>query len=130
MNPVPHLTADEAAALLGMSARQFRFYTETLGFIQPMDTPLGPRYREDELLEFRDATRPGGPPVTKLKIGEAARILGVTTRTLRQAAEGDEPLLHRDKRGMFDYAEVHAFKSKRGGRKGLRDPVPFPAKGT
>ena len=120
MNPVPLLTADEAAALLGMDMGQFRFYGDTLGFIKPMDTPVGPRYREDDLLEFRAATRPGGLPVVMLKSGEAAHILGVDVRTLANAAKAR--ILRRDARGRYYADEVHALNRARAGRKTLRVP--------
>jgi len=105
--PVPLLDATEAADLVGVSLDRFLVLSGELGLIQAMDTPVGPRYREDELTELADAIAPASRYHTKLKPGEAARILRVTTPTLRQYAKDGK--LHRTQDGLYDADEVRAL---------------------
>ena len=118
---VPLLTEDEAAALLGVSTAQFGFYAGTLGFIRPMDTPVGPRYREDELKELREAIAPAIEKMNRLRPGEAARLLGVTTRTLVTFVNAGR--LHRDPVGFYDAVEVRALAAQRDADKMLWLPA-------
>lgn len=111
---VPLLTAGDAARFLGVSMERFRDFEEDLGLVTPMSTQVGPRYREDELAELRDAIAPAAMYHTKLKPGEAARVLGVTTPTLRRWVELGR--LHRDEQGLYDADEVHALDTRRRGR--------------
>jgi hypothetical protein len=98
------LTAAEAARILG----RFRL---------PEDHGLTPIacYREDEVLELRDAM---APAPGNIRIGQAAYILGVGVETVRRAAS--EGLLTRDERGLYDSAEVRALHEARQGGKLLR----------
>ncbi len=124
MRPIPPngvtlLNAEETAGILGGGMERLEFL-QARGFIRPIRTPRGPGYREDLVRELRAAIIPPGRAEGKLKPGEAARILGVTTRTLHNAAAGDDPVLHRDAQGMYDADEVYALNEARGGRKFLR----------
>lgn len=102
--PVALLDATEAADLLGVSLDRFR-HLEAINAIGPMDTPVGPRYRHDELTELAEVIAPASWYHTKLKPCEAARILRVTTPTLRRYAKLG--YLHRDAQGYYDADEVH-----------------------
>lgn len=117
------LDVEESADLLGISETRFRFL-ERRGFIQPLATPVGPRYREDLLKELHAAIGPATGYAGAIRVSEAAHILGVNTRTVRNAA--DAGLLHRDARGRYDAAEVYALRQERGEGKLLRPVQPPP----
>jgi hypothetical protein len=119
---VPLLTAEEAAELLGMSTAWLQDIEENLGLIKAMDTQVGPRYREDELLQLAAAAGPAIERAQWIRPGEAARRLGVTVPTLRKYA--GEGWLHRDRWGMYNAIEIGALNRERGGRKFLRPPEP------
>lgn len=113
------LDVTESADLLRLSVPRFRFL-ERCGFIAAMDTPLGPRYREDELADLKTAITPPARAAGKLKPREAARILGVDVRTLWAAAR--DGVVSRDPQGLYDAGEVHDLNEARAGRKTLRLP--------
>jgi len=119
MRPTPPgggvlLTDTEAARILG---RRFRLL-EDQGFITPIATLRGPCYREDEVLELRDALgTPTGNSV-RIRVGQAAYILGVGVETVRRYAS--DGWLSRDERGLYDSAEVRALYEAWQGGKPLR----------
>ena len=117
MRPIPPggvllLDAGEAAGLLGSEDR-LRL-CEHRGFITAMDTPLGPRYREDELLELRRAWDAGPALRGRLRPGQAAYVLGVSPETLRNSPWGRT--LTRDDQGCYDADEIRAVKAGRDAR--------------
>ena len=117
---VPLLTADEAAERLGISAAWFQEIEAVQGLIRPMDTPVGPRYREDELAELADAAGPAIERAQWIRPGEAARRLGVTVPTLRKHA--GKGRLRRNHQGLYNALEIRALNEERAGRKFLRQP--------
>lgn len=117
---VPLLDAREAADLLGISMDRFQAFDEELDLIKPMSTPLGPRYREDELTRLAEAIAPASRYHIKLKPGEAARILRLTVPTLRRYAQ--EGRLHRDPAGLYDADEVHVLSRQRTEQRAARPP--------
>ena len=119
MKPTPPggvllLDADTTARILG---DRFGFLTGR-GFIGPVGTSRGPCYREDEVLELRDAidaaTAPAGGISVPVTGRQAAYILGVGTETVRRAAAAG--LLTRDERGWYDSAEVRLLHGARQGK--------------
>lgn len=118
---VPLLDAEESAGVLGVTTGRFEGIRD-LGFIKPLDTPVGPRYRRDELEDLAEAIAPAVARPQWIRPSEAARMLGVTVPTLRiRASEG---LLHRNVQGHYDAAEIRALNKQRAGRKALRPPQP------
>lgn len=117
---VPLLTAEEAAELLGISAGWLQDIEENLRLIKAMETPVGPRYRRDELEELAAAVGPAIERAQWIRPGEAARRLGVTVPTLRKYA--GEGWLHRDRWGMYSAIEIRVLNQQRNGRKFLRPP--------
>jgi hypothetical protein len=105
------LDAEDAAELLGISMSQFR-HLEEIHVIQPMTTPVSHGYREDEMLELAEVIAPAVAKQNRIRPRDAARILGVTTRTLiKQVALGR---LHRDPQGFYDAAEVRGLAGRKG----------------
>lgn len=124
------LDAEHAAELLGVSMDRFWFLKNECRFasLEPMDTQVGPRYREDLLRELHEAIAPATGYAGKIRVSEAAHILGVNTRTVRNAVAAG--LLHRDGRGWYDAAEVHGLRRERGAGKLLRPVQPPQRRGT
>lgn len=107
------LGAEESAVLLDVRMHQFR-HLEKCGFIQPVGTPLGPRYREDLIRDLAEALAPVVEKQNRIRPGEAAAILGVTSRTVSNHVAAGR--LHRDPQGLYDAAEVRALARARGKR--------------
>lgn len=105
------LDAENAASLLGVSLSQLR-RLEEIGAIGPMQTPVGPCYREDELAELAETIAPAVAKMNRIRPAEAARILGVTTRTVSNHFHAGR--LHRDPQGFYDAAEVRALHARKG----------------
>lgn len=107
------LDAEESAALLDVTMKEFRLFTER-GFITAYTTPLGPRYREDLLRDLAEAIAPAIAKRNRIRPADAARILGVTPRTVTNLTH--RGLLHRDEQGFYDATEVKALATERAAR--------------
>ena len=115
------LLAREAAAETAGVTVETIWAWQRMGFIKPVETPVGLRYPLHEIQAVL-AGEVLPPPASKITQGQVARLLRVDSRTVSRAVRDGR--LARDHRGRFDRAEVLALDEARQGRKALKPYVP------